>query len=144
MRPPDYFCDKCQQQVWEISDDGFCGFCELEERLRHKEKIMTTLEEAKSLIYGDRNESYDHPAKNLKRTAEIWTAILRADGTLQESAWVNEQQVALMMIGLKIAREGFKHSRDNLVDMAGYVGCLERILYGDSEGLNEHNGNEGV
>lgn len=40
---------------------------------------------------------------------------------------MSEEQVALAMILLKIARETCTHKRDNLVDVAGYTETLAMI-----------------
>ena len=37
------------------------------------------------------------------------------------------REVALMMIGLKLARESHKPMRDNLVDIGGYLNCVDLI-----------------
>ena len=83
-------------------------------------KGETILEEADRIVNGDRRNSYGSPAKNFGRTASIWSGIL--------DVAITPEQVALCMIGLKIAREVHKPSRDNLTDQIGYILCLENIL----------------
>jgi len=77
---------------------------------------MGILEEAKELVYGDRMKDYDPPDINFERIAKIWSVILGQEISLR--------QVALLMIGLKLARELGTSKRDNWVDMAGYVACV--------------------
>ena len=76
------------------------------------------LDEAKSVRLS-REENYAPPADNFRRIAQVWSGIFDHE--------VTAEQVALCMIGLKLSRESFKHGRDNLVDMAGYVDCLAEI-----------------
>lgn len=68
-------------------------------------------------VNGERNADYGTPLDNHERIAAIWSAVL---GTR-----ITADQVALCMIGLKLARESHKHKRDNLVDICGYVQCLD-------------------
>ena len=72
------------------------------------------------LVYGDRNDSYGHPADDYSRTAQIWSALLGFE--------VTPAQAALCMIGLKLSREVHKPKRDNLVDLHGYALVYGRIL----------------
>jgi hypothetical protein len=43
------------------------------------------------------------------------------------TAPITPRQVALMMIGVKLAREVNTPKRDNLLDIAGYVKCIDII-----------------
>ena len=80
----------------------------------------TILAEAHRIVTGHRQDSYNHPLDNFTGIARLWSAHLNATVTAED--------VALMMILLKIAREGFKHSRDNVVDIAGYAQCLDMVV----------------
>ena len=80
---------------------------------------MNILQEADILVNGDRNKDYGSPLEDWTRTAKIWSAILGCD--------VKPEQVGLCMIGLKISRQCHKSKRDNLVDIAGYAGCIEKL-----------------
>ncbi len=77
------------------------------------------LRQAERLIYGDRNADYGHPLEDFTRSAKIWGAILNCE--------VSPEQVGLCMVGVKISRECNTHKPDNLVDGAGYFGCIDRI-----------------
>ena len=81
----------------------------------------TILEEAERLVAGDRQWAYDHPKDNCTRIGQIWGTILERDSIPPET-------VALMMIGLKVARQMFRPTRDNLVDIAGYSRVIDLIL----------------
>lgn len=67
----------------------------------------------------DRHKKNDIPERNFERIAKVWSALLNID--------ITPEQVALMMIGLKVVREAFTHQNDNLVDIVGYALCLEEI-----------------
>ncbi len=82
-------------------------------------EIITAADEAKKLVYGDRNAQYGPPTKDLARTAKMWSAILDTE--------VTAKQVALCMVALKISRECFKPKADNIVDGIGYFLCAERV-----------------
>ncbi len=82
----------------------------------------TILEEAQRLIYGDRADAYGDTRTNFERMADLWAPILGARPTAEE--------VILCMIQLKVSREINKHSRDNIVDIAGYAGCMDKMERG--------------
>ena len=74
---------------------------------------------AAQLVSEDRNEQYGHPLDNLNRAAQIWSVILGAD--------VTAEQVALCMIGMKIARQVHKPKADTIVDIIGYALTLHMV-----------------
>lgn len=87
------------------------------------EDYKTTLEEALEIAGGgSRQQMYGHPVFNMRRTALIWSAVLGIE--------VTEEEVALCMIGVKLARESFRPQRDNLVDIAGYGLVYEQVARG--------------
>ena len=85
-------------------------------------KIILThsiLQEAEEITNGSRAEDYGNVRDNFTKIANIWTEIIGAK--------VTPEQVGLCMMGLKIAREVNTHKRDNLVDLAGYANCLDKM-----------------
>ena len=76
--------------------------------------------QAERLVNGDRQWAYDHPLENCERIVIIWGVILDTDPVAPE-------KVALMLAGMKIAREIYRHKEDNLVDLAGYSACVQMI-----------------
>ena len=85
----------------------------------------SVLEEAQTIIYGDREKTYGHPAKNLKTIANMWNAYMNNmdDGNFTITA----KDVAAMMMLVKVARFANDPShRDNLVDVCGYAALIER------------------
>jgi hypothetical protein len=86
---------------------------------------VSVLEEAQNIIYGDREKTYGHPAKNLKTIATMWSAYMNNmdDGNFTLTA----KDVAAMMMLVKVARFANDPShRDNLVDVCGYAALIER------------------
>jgi hypothetical protein len=74
---------------------------------------------AASLVNGDRQAEYGHPLDNLDRAAQIWSVILGSP--------VTAEQVALCMIGMKIARQVHKPKADTVVDIIGYALTLNMV-----------------
>ncbi len=82
---------------------------------------MNILEEATSLLYGDRMDAYAPPEVNFERTVKIAEALTGKEYTKQE--------IALIMVAIKMAREQHKHKRDNIVDAINYL-----TIYASFEG----------
>ena len=81
------------------------------------------LEEANRIAGQDRSRDYGHPLLNHERIARYWTDFLAN----REPGPLKPREVALMMILLKVAREQHTPKRDSLVDIAGYVKCVEMM-----------------
>ena len=94
----------------------------MENEQPEEDTLESIFEEAQRLVSGDRQWAYDHPFDNCTRISQIWSTILELDPPIPP------EKVALMMVGLKIAREIHRHTRENLVDMAGYIECIEMII----------------
>ncbi len=85
---------------------------------------MTIFDEAEAIVGGDRQQDYGGPRGSFDRIALTWTAILGCP--------VTGEQVGLCMIGLKLVRESHRHKHDNLVDIAGYLKCLQQMTSTES------------
>lgn len=84
------------------------------------------LNEAQSIIYGDREKTYGAPDKNLKAIAGYWANHLHTRFGVYHD--VTPEDVCIMMTLLKAARLGNDVThRDSLVDAVGYLALLERI-----------------
>lgn len=81
------------------------------------------LDEARSIINGDRQDAYGNPEDCFADIAHLWNWWRRGrhEPMLAEDA-------AMMMVLLKLAREKSKHKRDNIVDACGYLGLYEDIV----------------
>ena len=86
---------------------------------------LSVLKEAHAIIYGDREKTYGHPAKNLNTIAVMWKAYLK--GLNKDIEEINAKDVAALMMLVKVARFANDPShRDNLEDICGYAALIER------------------
>lgn len=88
----------------------------------------TITDEAQQLVYGSRQDQYDHPRRNLTRTAILWHGVLM--DKLADGESITPEDVALCMVQVKVAREVHRPARDNRVDGTGYFLCLDRLETG--------------
>ena len=89
-----------------------------------KEEI---LKKARDLVTGDRNETHGDAFQNHAEIAEFWNIYL--DKKLQPLASITAEDVALMMVLMKISRntQGKKNNLDNFIDMCGYAAIAGEI-----------------
>lgn len=88
------------------------------------------LEIAAECTSSSRRLDYGRPEDNFELTANFWNVWMqtrRIDGKSEDMIMASD--IPILMVLLKVAREAFKHKRDNLVDIAGYVNTLDE-LYG--------------
>ncbi len=90
-----------------------------------KGETESILSEAERIVNGERQADYSDPVENFKHIAEIASAIMGKDITAEECC--------IVMIAVKLARENYRHKRDNLVDLAGYAEILNRIKENEVE-----------
>ena len=84
---------------------------------------MSVLKEANTIIYGDREKTYGHPAKNLQAIATMWDVYINNTN----SDKITAKDVAAMMMLVKVARFANDPThRDNLIDICGYAALIER------------------
>ncbi len=90
----------------------------------NKEEI---LKKAQELITGDRNDTHGDAFQNHAEIAEFWNIYL--DKKLQPMASITAEDVALMMVLMKISRntQGKKNNLDNFIDMCGYAAIAGEI-----------------
>ena len=84
-----------------------------------KGETESILSEAERRVNGDRQADYSDPVANFKHIADSASSISKEE--------LSPTTCAIVMIAVKLARENYKHKRDNLVDLAGYVEILNRI-----------------
>lgn len=80
---------------------------------------MNILEEANQITSQDRHNDYGGPTENFTLVARYWS--------IWKGMEFKPEDVGMMNILQKVAREQFKHKRDNLTDIAGYARTLEVI-----------------
>lgn len=77
------------------------------------------LDQASSLIHGDRNKDYGPPKVNFQRIADRWSQLLRVD--------VEPWQVCVMMADVKIARLAEGYTEDSVIDLIGYAALAAEL-----------------
>lgn len=100
----------------------------LSPRLSVVDPDRSILADAEAAVYGPREADYGHPRQNFTRTAILWHGVLL--DKLAEGETITPEDVALCMVGVKLAREVHQPKRDNRVDGAGYFACLDRLESG--------------
>lgn len=85
---------------------------------------VSVLTEAQGLVHGDRNEQYGAPAEEYTRTVGMVNAMLAAK--LREP--LAPEDLAYIMVCLKLSRQINKPKRDSLVDAAGYCEVAQWII----------------
>ncbi len=80
----------------------------------------TVCQEADQIINGQRRTDYGGVKESFGRIAKLWSAALDHE--------VTAEQVGLCMVLLKVSRAAQGFQRDSLVDIAGYAGCIAKIL----------------
>ena len=89
-------------------------------------KFEKVLDEARSIVRGDRNQEYGSFEDMMVRTAEVWSGILDHE--------VQPAEVAMCMAGLKLVRMQQNPGKaDSFVDALGYTAMAADIL---DEGLD--------
>lgn len=85
---------------------------------------MTNILQEADKVVNQRQQAYDKPEDNFQRIADLWNGYARAKGWNIE---FKSQDIAALMILTKMGRQIWKHNTDNLVDIAGYAQCWERL-----------------
>ncbi len=92
-----------------------------------KRAEKSILDIADEVIYGDREQTYGSPAKNLQIIADYWMTYLRSKNYPEKA--LTAEDVCNMMVLLKVARLGNTPGHhDSLVDICGYTALSERVI----------------
>ena len=79
------------------------------------------LAEAEDIVNGNRKSDYGDAAYNFHRIANIVNS-------MYPQLNINAQQCCAVLMSVKLIREGFRHKRDNLVDLCGYAHIMNEIV----------------
>ena len=92
---------------------------------------VEALREAARIIAGERDVQYGGPEENFERIAKVWSVILSTN--------ITREDVAMMMVGLKVARYASKSGfqPDTWIDVAGYAGCGYEVGQLEAEKSNK-------
>lgn len=87
------------------------------------------LKEADRLLNKDRAKDYGTVVENFKAIATVANVLLKHKGIV-----LDEVDIADINIAIKIAREGHKNKKDNLVDLAAYANIKQVLIdHGDNK-----------
>ena len=87
-------------------------------------KASDYLNEAKAIIE-DRGMDYGHPSDNMQRTARLWSAYLEMP--------ITDDQVAMCLALVKIARRMESAKVDNFIDGAAYFAISGQLATEENE-----------
>lgn len=92
------------------------------ENIYIREKV---LKDATSIIMNDRNNVYGPPEVSFNSIAKFWNCWMVCT---HRDVTFDEEDVAIMLLLMKIARTSFSNKYDNFVDMAGYAACAAEVV----------------
>ena len=90
--------------------------------------LKTILEDALHITNGAREESYGSAEDSFGLIARYWSVYLGIE--------LKAHDIAVMMILLKVARQQYRHKKDNLIDIAGYARLLSKMQGDEDNGIN--------
>lgn len=115
-------CCNCRH-YFKTADEEPCIGCHNHEHFEPAVDALVrakTLDTAKDMITGHREQDYGSPENNFQTIADLWSTYT---GTK-----ISALDVAMMMCLLKIARiKSGGGTGDSFVDLAGYAGCGAEI-----------------
>lgn len=85
-----------------------------------KTENKSILSEAEEIVNGSRHSDYGDAANNFHRIANVVNS-------MYPQLNINAQQCCAVLMAVKLIREGFRHKRDNLVDLCGYTHIMNEI-----------------
>ena len=117
-----FFCSsnraiRCECQSESRSDGGVI-FKKVEDM--EEENKQSILDEAKAIVEGSRQSDYGDAVNNFERIAAIVNSVY-------PELNITSQQCCMVLIAVKLIREGYRHKRDNLVDLCGYAEIMNEI-----------------
>lgn len=92
--------------------------------------------DAHALINGERRTQYGQPENSFPVIASLWNSYLFGKGATE--VYLDDKDVALMMVLMKISRELNGYKDDNWTDMAGYIGIGSDLAQQDAEFEDAH------
>ena len=138
---PTYDYDKEQQKIIEetmkYTEEFLNNMNKAQEDLNKESKTKivdkNVLHLASDIINGDRKNTYGKANDSFKRIADYWTVYLQhkyGSMTLEIELEITPNDVAMLMVLFKLAREENKHHKDNIVDMCGYLQLYNDLTEG--------------
>lgn len=130
-RDPSGSCTGCYLNGKDCQSDqilniiGDCGYDLRKDKMdvifeEIKTENKSILSEAEEIVNGNRQSDYGDAANNFHRIANIVNS-------MYPQLNINAQQCCAVLMAVKLIREGFRHKRDNLVDLCGYTHIMNEI-----------------
>lgn len=92
----------------------------------NKGNKQSILDEAKTIVEGSRLSDYGDPVESFERIAKIASMITGKD--------LSPKECCAVLMAVKMVREGYRHKRDNLVDLCGYAHIMNEINEKEKKG----------
>jgi hypothetical protein len=86
---------------------------------------LTLLQKANDLIHGPRQADYGHPRDDFGASSAMMTAFLKKK--LKPGCVIEPEDIPMIMIMVKLARQANKPQYDNVLDIAGYCGTWDLL-----------------
>lgn len=130
-RDPSGSCTGCYLNGKDCQSDqilniiGDCGYDLRKDKMdvifeEIKTENKSILSEAEEIVNGSRQSDYGDAANNFHRIANVVNS-------MYPQLNINAQQCCAVLMAVKLIREGFRHKRDNLVDLCGYAHIMNEI-----------------
>lgn len=130
-RGPSGSCTGCYLNGKDCQSDqilniiGDCGYDLRKDKMdvifeEIKTENKSILSEAEEIVNGNRQSDYGDAANNFHRIANVVNS-------MYPQLNINAQQCCAVLMAVKLIREGFRHKRDNLVDLCGYAHIMNEI-----------------
>lgn len=119
-------CFYIKQELMEREESNVSAFFEYlddAEKSAGVDRLLSNLQDVgplmtgHRLVHGARGDNYGHPYEDFGRTADAVTAFLGN----KLNAPIEPEDIALIMLCVKLSREMNKPKPDNLTDAAGYI-----------------------
>jgi hypothetical protein len=86
-----------------------------------KPAVRSVALDAAKAIHGEKRQAYGPVYESFQRVADLANIMLAPEHKFYAD------DAARFMLCVKLAREQFSHSRDNLVDICGYADLLQQL-----------------
>lgn len=88
--------------------------------------------EAHKVITGERMKTYGPASNGMQGIADQWNLYIEQKYGMKDDGgfpgFLTAEDVCWMMADLKKFRQMHKSKRDNVLDAAGYIGLIEKVL----------------